>query len=185
MNREIIEAIRKIVGDGRMGDIAIGEVTAVDEDTRTCSLTSTVDKRTIDYSDVRLSAENNDGLIQIPSIGSTVVFIKMPNLENYVISFTDIDKLICYIDSNNYFEFSSSGFVFNGGTLDGMVKVNSLVTKLNNIETLLNKFVTNINAWTPVPNDGGAALKTIFTGNPVTALTATVKANLENTKIKQ
>lgn len=185
MSRDIIDAIRQIVGERTYGEVGIGEVTAIDEDYRTCSLTSTVDRVNGDYTGVHLSIESGDGLIQFPAIGSSVMFVKMPNGESYVIGFSDIQKTLLYIDSNNYLEVDSTGFKFNGGTLDGLVKVNSLVTKLNNLESRMNAIITNINGWVPVPNDGGAALKTLFTGNPVTTLTATVKADLENTKIKQ
>jgi hypothetical protein len=96
---------------------------------------------------------------------------------------------LIYIDSNNKLEASSTGFIFNGGTLDGLIKINDLVTKLNNLENLLNNLLTAIGTtFNPVPNDGGAALKlligTTLSATLLQQLTPTVKANIEDTKIK-
>jgi hypothetical protein len=185
-NREIIEAVRAMSGASKFKGAVffIGEVTAVDEDNRECSLTATLGEDEIEYTEVHLSTERNDGLIEFPDIGSSVLCCKMGNGEIYVLKASDISKLFCYIDANNKFVFDSNGFVFNGGTLDGMVKVNSLVTKLNNIENKLNALITIIKTtWVPVAGDGGAALKTLLAA--FTTLAATVKADLENPKIKQ
>lgn len=142
-----------------------------------------------DYADVqqvkiKLAADKL-GFFVIPKLESFVVVSFLSDSSGYISMVTEIDNLVIYIDSGNKLDVSSSGFIFNDGSLDGMVKINSLITKLNNLEDLVNQFVTNFNAWIPVPNDGGASLKTIFTSNPVTPLIPTIKVDLENTKIKQ
>lgn len=142
-----------------------------------------------DYADIRLVkiklAADKFGFFVVPKLESLVIVSFLSDNSGYISMVTEIDNLVIYIDSNNKLDVSSSGFVFNDGSLDGLVKINSLITKLNNLENLVNQFVTNFNGWVPVPNDGGAALKTAFTVNPVTPLTPTIKTDLENTKIKQ
>ncbi len=129
--REIREALIKIVGLDKMKltEILIGEVKTVDEDNRRCSVESSVDTGNITYSEVGFIAENNDGFMRVPAIGSTVLFAKMANGEQYILVYSDLTKVICYIDSTNKFEFSSTGFVWNGGTFGGLIKIDNLKTQ--------------------------------------------------------
>lgn len=70
---------------------------------------------------------------------------------------------------------------FNGGTLDGMVKVNDLVTQMNKIEENQNKILDVLKSInipnTPYP------FAPLFSA--ITDLTKTTKQQLENTKITQ
>lgn len=142
-----------------------------------------------DMPSVKLKAEPNDGFMIVPAVGSTVLVASSTRNNYYVLMYSDIDKVICTIDNDNYFVFSSDGFIFNGGELDGMVKVNDLVTKLNNLETKVNNIISTISTtFVPVPNDGGAALKALFaslSGGTLAPLSQTTRENLENPKIKQ
>ena len=146
-----------------------------------------------DYADiqqVKVAIQNDKlGFVIVPKLNSLVVVSFLSDESGYIDAVTEIDKVIIMIDSSNKLEVSSSGFIFNGGTLDGLVKINSNVTKLNNIENKVNAILTAITTtWTPVANDGGAALKALFASLASTTLaplTTTVKADLENTKIKQ
>ena len=74
---------------------------------------------------------------------------------------------------------------FNGGELGGMVKLNDVVTKLNNLEKDVNNLKAAFTSWIVVPNDGGAALKAASSTWAGETLEITVKADLENTKIQQ
>ena len=163
----------------------VTELTQEMEDNRVCSVKGVLDNEEIVYSDVNLSMERNDGFIEIPAIDSTVLVAKLPDGETYIVKCSDVSKIICVIDGSNDFTFDSNGFIFNGGTLDGMVKVNSLVTRLNNAENKLNSILNTFIAWIPVANDGGAALKVLLVPPVTTNVTTTVKADIENPKIKQ
>lgn len=138
---------------------------------------------------VKLKAEANDGFMLIPSVGSTVLVASSTRNNYYVLMCSDIDKVVCTINDSNYFVFSSGGFIFNGGELDGMVKINDLVSKLNALETKVNNIMTTISTtFVPVPNDGGAALKALFASlasGTLSPLSQTTKSDLENPKIKQ
>lgn len=143
-----------------------------------------------DYADiqnVRLNAKGSSrGFIVVPKVDSVVTVSFLEDESAYIAQVSTIDKISIYIDGSNYLDIDSNGFIFNGGLLDGMVKVNSLVTKLNNVENKLNSLLTVLGTtWVPVANDGGAALKALCIPPLTTNLTATVKADLENTKIKQ
>jgi len=56
-----------------------------------------------------------------------------------------------------------------------------IATHLNTIENKINALITAVNAWTPVPNDGGAALKTALTTWLGSSLTNTTQANISST----
>jgi hypothetical protein len=134
---------------------------------------------------VKLKAEANDGFMLIPSVGSTVLVASSTRNNYYLLMCSDIDKVVCTINNNNYFVFSSDGFIFNGGTLDGMVKINDLVTKLNNLENKVNSLLTAFNSHVHPGVTVGAG-STAITITPVTGtLTPTTRPDLENPKIKQ
>lgn len=78
---------------------------------------------------------------------------------------------------------SNTAIVHNNGSNDGLVKVNAILTKVNNIENKVNAILTMLGTWVPVANDGGAALKALYTASSLTtlsALIATIKADIEN-----
>lgn len=159
-------------------------VSNVSEAEMTCDCTP-IDG-TADFLGVRIMADVQNGWALIPKDGSIVMVCPINESgAAYVCQVSTIDKIIGYIDSGNSFEFSSSGFIFNGGTLDGMVKINDLVTKLNNLENAFNTHITayNLHTHAGVTVGGGATAVPIVPD--AQTLTPTVKANLENTKIKQ
>jgi hypothetical protein len=170
-NREIKEGIQRLANTWGKDYVSIieAEVISVDETTRT----SEVKPLSGYYSSnliVNLLANPNDGFILIPSIGSTVI-VAMTNKNDYfVMQFSDIDKVRITIGQ---FEIlmTENELLLGDGSFDGLVKVSDLVTKLNNIENRLNV----IGTWAA----------TVTPPLAVTPLTPTIKADLENTKIKQ
>lgn len=133
---------------------------------------------------VNLQSEPNDGFILIPKEQTQVIVCIMPDNSAYVFKCNDIDKIICVIDSSNSYVFDTNGFIWNGGNNGGLIKVIELTQKLNNLENKINNLITIFNSWTPVANDGGAALKTVLTAWVSSSLTTTVRTDIENTKIK-
>lgn len=108
------------------------------------------------------------GFLLIPKKNSLVVVTFLDNASAYVSMVSEVDEVN-----------------INGKTLGGLVKVIDLTTKLNNLENKVNALITGISGWTPIPNDGGAALKVALTTWLSSSLTPTVRANIENTLIKQ
>ena len=75
--------------------------------------------------------------------------------------------------------------VLNGGTLGGLVKVGELTERLNLIEKDINSLKQRLSGWTPVPNDGGSALKTALSSYTSESLKETQVGDIENEKVKQ
>lgn len=88
----------------------------------------------------------------------------------------DVDGISAHLDKN--------AVTFNGGKLGGLVRVEDLTKRLNIIENDINKLKTAIAGWTPVPQDGGAALKTAVTSWAGAQLTPTKRDDYENKKVK-
>lgn len=143
----------------------VAKVVTINETEKTCLLKSASDDSEFT---AQLSAGEQASLLVIPKTGSVVFAKKAENGTYYITQYSEIEKIVMF-----------------GGELGGMVKINQLVEKLNNVEQELNKIINALNSWTPLPNDGGSALKTIFSANPATILAKTVVENLENKRITQ
>lgn len=174
-------------------DSLVCTVKSIDTTNYTCYCEPIGDYADIQQVKVKLAADKF-GFFMVPKIDSKVVVSFTSDNSGFISMVTEIDDLVVYIDNNNKLEVDDTGFKFNGGTLDGMVKINDLVTKLNNVETRDNAIVTALTALATamntiggIPVTGtalGAAITTAIAAI-TTPLTLTVKADLENTKIKQ
>jgi hypothetical protein len=70
----------------------------------------------------------------------------------------------------------------NGDDLGGLLNGPKLIQELNKLKSFQQKVQQVFNAWVPVPQDGGAALKTQVT--QFTALQLPNFQDLENKKVK-
>jgi len=158
VNQDILNSIRE-ANKFIMPYSIVCEVLAVTGDKCDCSPVN----GDADLIDVRLQASTTTGILITPTVGSNVVVSLLSNGSAFVSMYSDIDSI-----------------QLNGSNYDGLVKVNDLVTKLNNLENDLNTLKTAFSSWVTVPNDGGAALKVATASWYAASLTPTVKANIEN-----
>jgi len=154
-----------------------GVVSDVNETTRLCNVLPN-DGSPLLYN-VRLQTikDSSTGFVVIPKNGTECIVSFINKSTAFLSSCEESDKLI--VDCDTLIQF-------NGGTKDGLVTVNELVTKLNNLESDLNalKLVFGT-TWIVAPSDGGAALKLATAAWAASTLSLTVKANIENTEITQ
>ena len=174
----IADQIKTLVKQAFKGERMYSEVctvVSVDETERTCICQPIDDSAEIPK--VRLQAifDQTVGILNVPKVGSYVIVTFIDKRNSFVSTFTELYKILITTDLVE----------FNGGSLDGLVTVNELVTKLNNLENDINNLKTAFSTWVTVPNDGGAALKTATATWYAASLTPTVKADLENDKITQ
>ena len=167
---EVASALTEFVETKSKGnDSLVCKVISVDLPTNTCYCEPINGDSEIQ--NVKLTTNTTGagvGFLLIPKINSLVVVTFLDNSSAYV-------SMVAEVDEVNV----------NGKTLGGLVKVIDLTTKLNNLENKVNALITGISTWTPVPNDGGAALKVALTTWLSSSLTLTVRANIENILIKQ
>lgn len=189
-NRKLRAAIQQLAGTFNKDLVDILACTVVSVDGFTCDCTPISGDGGSMIPGVKLNAEKNDGFLIVPAVGSTVLVAHSTRNNYYVFMYSDIDKVICVIDNNNSYEFSSSGFVWNGGLLGGMAKTPVLKTKYNALEVIMNQLIGSINAIkaasisspaVPVTN---ATLSAFFTAVTAALITLTTQTEIEDTKIK-
>lgn len=165
-NRDLIEAIRTIAGvDEIQYDSVLCTVSDIDLTANTCTCTPMDGSAPL--FGIILSVNLSKGFLLIPTDGSRVEVTLTSNTTGFISMVSDASQAYILGDANG-----------------GIVKVVPLVTKINNLENDINTLKTAFSAWVVVPNDGGAALKTITSTWAGSALTPTVRADIENTKIK-
>lgn len=74
--------------------------------------------------------------------------------------------------------------VINGGKLGGLINIEQLTEKLNTIEDDINSLKNVMSSWTPVAQDGGAALKASVSTWADQALTKSQRGDYEDETVK-
>lgn len=118
-----------------------------------------------DIEGVRLQAEGANGILMTPTVGSAVIVHMINDAEAYVTMFSALDAV-------KYFD----------GSFGGLTKTQELKTQLDKNNEVLTAIMNTLTSWSPVANDGGAALKTAITA-ALSGKTVGDFANIENTKI--
>ncbi len=171
-------------------DVLLCTVDSISEDGFTCDCTPISGNATTSIPAVKLNAERNDGFLITPAVGSTILVGTSTRNNYYVLLYSDIQKVTCIIDSTNGYEFDSTGFVWNDGLLGGLVKVNDLLTKINQLEAFENQVKVAVAAiaaagsgspGTPVTN---ATLAAFFASVSPTPVVPTTLIEIEDTKVK-
>lgn len=144
----------------------IGKVISVNESEKTCEV-EIINGATIE--DVRLQQVASDtGLLIVPEIESVVILGFTDRTTAYIAMFSQISEV-----------------VYQNGENGGLIKINAQVEKLNDFSDKYNDLVERLLNWVPVPNDGGAALKTaLTTPTPIQKNNDFNSSDFENDKFK-
>lgn len=121
--------------------------------------------------DVRLKAAIDgvkDGMVQIPAVDSTVLVAMIGNniSTRFVLALSVVEETL-----------------FNNGDNGGLINIQTLITELNKTNELVNALKDSITGFTPVPNDGGNALKLYATTQTSGKATGDF-SNMEDVKVK-
>lgn len=144
-----------------------GKIASVDTDNLTCEVT--FDHYPTLY-DVRLRSTidgNEKGLIVIPKQGSDVIVGTIENTPHsaFIIQYSEVDEIR-----------------LGDNQLGGIVKAKELKIQIDKNTDALNQLIQTLKDWTPVSQDGGAALKAaISTAFPTINLADL--SNIENTNV--
>jgi len=164
--RELGESLRNIGGGGRTITIYQGIVNSVDGNL--CE----VQIGNIAIPDVRLRASeaDDDGEMLItPKVGTAVTIGSLSgDLSQLVVLQVDHIETI----------------VINGGKLGGLINIEQLTEKLNTIEDDINSLKNVMSSWTPVAQDGGAALKASVSTWAGQTLTKSQRGDYEDETVK-
>lgn len=159
MDREIKQAIKKIVGQSPMWNI-VAKVISVQGEECTCDVDG------MELQGVRLKAVtdgNDQSLLVTPKVGSIVLLVDMSAGELRdlnIIAYTEVETI-----------------QINGGNNGGLVNINDLVNKLN---TLVDAFNNHTHQ---VTTSGSATTQTGVSMAPLVPAQKFIKADFEDTKI--
>lgn len=169
---EIRNGIRRLAGGAVPMLLRMGTVTAVDETAQTCTVH--IDDG-YDLDDVRLTPVEDAELLVVPVVGAWAVVASIENNEylNIVVSVSAVQKIVVKADM----------LTINGGTLGGIVNVETLISELKAIKDDLNMLKSKFQSWKVVPNDGGGALKTAIAAWSAVKLRPTDRDALVDDKI--
>ena len=168
-DRSIREAVQYLAGNHQTDKVTMVDavVNDVDRANRICDCTALSGPVGSDFPNVRLMSSVDDGLLILPSIGSTVTILLSIFCDPVIICYSEIDQII-----------------FRGGDLGGLIMVEQLIGKVNNLENKVNVLVENSQTHTHNVTAVGSPTGPSLT--PVEGeLTLTVRADIENTLIEQ
>lgn len=169
---DIATAIRMITNTHltdkvRMFDAEVNSVSMTD---RTCEVTM-IGGKSANTLTVRLMASADDGLLMKPTIGSTIVVMMSEYTAPFVAKYSGVDSITML-----------------GGDLKGLVKLDNVVTQLNNLEDFVKDLAQKYNAHTHTSacTAGGATTSPVLPQDQETGvITNTQASDLENTNITQ
>ena len=95
-------------------DVYYASVDSVDMDTRTCSCTLISGTSDISLTNVNLMAEVNDGILRIPTVGSTVYILSAPNITPFVDIFSQIDNIIYIVGDTEFSMINGTAMLQQG-----------------------------------------------------------------------
>lgn len=184
-SRKIIDAIQHISGVKQADAVSYLPCTvkSVSEAARTCVCTPQGGYMQAPISDALLMASVDDGLLYIPTVGSTVLVLLSKFAQPCVVLFSSIDK-ITHTVGNSQLTVIDGTIQLNDGSLGGLTKIGVLTEKLNNLENLLNGLIAKYNAHTHVlalSTGTGSAAPTTTTETKI--LVPTQQTEIENTAV--
>ena len=173
-DRKISEAVQTLSGFNNLDNVKLVkcEVVSVDENNRTCNVTSTGSVVEFDINDVTLMASIDDGLLVIPKIKSDVIVCYNNKNVKYICQFSAIEKVLIIIGDTTV-EIVDGSIKFNDGSFDGLVKISDLTSKLNDMVRMVNIELAKIQIG--IASGGGSYSPT--------NLSNFNKSDYENTKI--
>lgn len=139
--RDLRAIMRTLVGtEGKdIPAMIMCQVTAVNEDERSCTCLPINDKSIGEIPDVQLMAVPNDGELRLPAVDSYVIVCRMEKMQPFVIRESDLSKYVLYADEIN----------LNGTINGGLVNIYQLTAKLNTLVTQLQANFTAISTTYP------------------------------------
>lgn len=164
--------LRVIVGLIRNNNVD-GTVVDVDE----AAFTATIKVGEVNFYAVplRVLVSSQASFVEVPKVGTqcAVTFRDANMGRPYILEVHECSKILYKVGASTC-EVSPDAWIFNGGTLGGMVKLEAILSAVNRIE---DKF--NSHKHSGVTSGGS------LSGPPDSTISNTSRGDIENTKIKQ
>jgi hypothetical protein len=172
-SKSIQDSVRKLANISNVSTLAC-KVESVNINDKTCYCIPI--NGDADIPNVRIMAQNEKGFLLVPKVGSVVIISFLTDSDAYISMVSEVSEI-----------------QLNGDNYDGLVKINDLVTKLNNAENRINLIVTDLQAISiaaaatttaPVLGSTLAGFINSAIANLAVPLTPTIKIDLENNTVK-
>lgn len=150
-----------------------GKVTVVNEDSRTCDVEPLDGGAEIFDARLQGATGGSSGIVVIPKLNSEVIVSFLSEDLGFIALTTEVDKIL--IDTPE--------ITINGGSNKGLIIVDLLAAEIAKLNANFELIKTTWTSAVPVPNDGGAAIKTAFT-SALAAIQAADLSKVTNEKIK-
>lgn len=185
---ELKEALRQMMGNAD-ATLVNATVQSVDWSKRECTV-KLPDGREVEEVRLRAVADEKDTGLSIRPKDNSQVMVGLIGSELCVLLYTEIETVELKMQdveltiNGGKVQLKAKEIELNGGNNKGLVKVLKAVEKINAIEDDLNTVKTVFTTWTPVAQDGGAALKGAISSWAGQQLSKTTQSDLENDKVK-
>jgi hypothetical protein len=170
----IAAIIRAIVRQTIQPSVILGTVTAIDTGKRTADVQPIDDSAPLLGMGYAFSDDNESAAMVTPTVGSLVLVAMLNEYGTGYIVATDVAGSI---------HLRAPAIQLNDGSNGGLVNIAPLVEKFNALEDDINDLKNKISTWSPVAQDGGAALKKALSTWAGSSLTKTQASDLEDTAV--
>lgn len=173
MNRDIDKLIQSLKGVGnkpQLAQLCWATCTSVDWEAKTMEAKGVADD--LSYYDVMLGL----GFLDIkPKAGAMCIIgvLEGQSAYTFLITASEVEEV----------QLNSDKLIINEGENGSLVKIEALKERLNTCEKKFNDLINAFSNWIPIPNDGGAALKTSVASWISTRMQETKVEDLEDDKI--
>lgn len=144
----------------------IAEVVTVNDAERSCTVTLLAHDLQVEGIRLQASLDLNEGLYLKPKVGSFVIVSQLSKATFYVTVCSELDEI-----------------QLNGSNHGGVIIASRLKDQVDKNSDFLDKIKQLFNSWTPVPQDGGAALKAAWSVIQAALQTADL-TDITNDKVK-
>jgi len=162
----IPELIKALAQSGDQIYSKVCKVISVDLDERSCEVEPLSGGANIPGCRLQAAIEQTSGFLLVPSVGSFIVVTWLNKNAAFVSMCSTLDEI-----------------QLNGDQYGGVIIYDKLKEQIDKNSQFLDSIKQILDSWTPVPNDGGAALKTAWTAISTTLETADL-SDITNDTVK-
>lgn len=171
--------------------VMVCEVTDVSASERTCTVQPLSDN--LQPFPAQLMADIDDGVLILPTVGSTVKIMLSELITPTVIQFSQVDEILL-VGGGSAVKVYDSGVELQGDEYGGLMKVtpsvkawNDLQNDVNTLKGLISAQIATAATYAALPIVTGAQVSALF--SPLTAYAAlilplTIETQIENPKVK-